>query len=292
MAGASMEDWLAQNPDYQKLQPAFIGLSPEGRRRYSGMVRTFNGERAWGFISVGDLDVMVHVRDCKPSDVMIFTGGQPQPGDIVTFDVEPRQENPHHIQAKRVEGGTAERHCNLKGQGMAKPLQGDGKHFGVVKAFNTKGVGWITCSTTGEDAWVELRDCLGTRPCTGDAVQFDLEPSQTQEGKQQAVNVTGGSAPMDLTLVQKPEYKVDSIKLKRNEKGHLVGCICSLCTGGGTPSSSQPTPKKSNHLAGCVCAACKPGGVVSTPMGGAVRTPTQQRPGPYSGGVGSMGRLY
>eukprot|EP00930_Biecheleria_cincta_P004456 TRINITY_DN10536_c0_g1_i1.p1 TRINITY_DN10536_c0_g1~~TRINITY_DN10536_c0_g1_i1.p1 ORF type:complete len:298 (-),score=46.66 TRINITY_DN10536_c0_g1_i1:51-902(-) len=276
------ESWLLQNPDFHKLQKAFVGYSKEGRKRYSGIVRTFNGERAWGFIAVGDMDVMVHVRDCKPTDVNIFTGGQPQPGDIVTFDVEPRPENPSHFQAKRVEGGTAERACNLRGQGMAQPLKGEGKYFGTVKAFNSKGVGWITC-TTGQDVWVQLKDCLGTRPCTGDAVQFDLGPCEKHEGKQQAVNVTGGSAPLDLDLVKKADYKVDSDRLKRNEKGHLLGCVCSTCTGGSSPSSLPCAPKKS-HLPGCVCSACKLGGVVGTPM--------QQRAGPYSGGVGSMGRLY
>ena len=64
---------------------------------------------------------MVHVNDCKPEDVVacgksslanfvfglcsvcfkvapmcigeeLFTGGQPRPGDIVSFEVEPRQD--------------------------------------------------------------------------------------------------------------------------------------------------------------------------------------------------------
>eukprot|EP00440_Ansanella_granifera_P063451 gb/GFBE01068797.1/.p1 GENE.gb/GFBE01068797.1/~~gb/GFBE01068797.1/.p1 ORF type:complete len:282 (+),score=46.40 gb/GFBE01068797.1/:1-846(+) len=269
------------------------GLQP--KTQYSGVVKSFNDQRGWGILTVQETghDIMVHIRDCIPSDVVLLTGGQPAVGDLLTFEVEQRPDNPNQVQAKRVHGGSQERACNMKGKGRGNSVQGTGSVYGVVKAFNSfRGQGWITCQD-GTDVWAEIRDCISSRPCTGDQVQFDLEPSTTKPGRMQAVNITGGSAPFmeeikgnDMKGKGK-ESQTNHIPEKfiaRNAFGHLPGCVCANCAHSGQGSTVVPA---SQHLPGCVCAMCKA-------MGGG-----KGRPGPYSGGgsgysggMGSMGRLY
>eukprot|EP00931_Biecheleriopsis_adriatica_P073227 TRINITY_DN47558_c0_g1_i1.p1 TRINITY_DN47558_c0_g1~~TRINITY_DN47558_c0_g1_i1.p1 ORF type:complete len:271 (+),score=23.95 TRINITY_DN47558_c0_g1_i1:58-870(+) len=252
--------------------------------RLSGTVTRFDGERCWGFIKLENgIDAMVHIQDCKPTDVNLFTGGQPAPGDIVTCEIEPRPSNPNHMQAKRVIGGTAERHCNIRGKGEIVPEKGDGQFCGIVKAWSIKhGAGWITC-TDGTDAWGEISDVIATRPCTGDVVQFDLIDRKDMPGQKQAIRITGGTAPIqdEGPLSQRQTRKFNAA---RNSIGHLPGCVCAEC------SASNPAPRpvvKKAHLPGCFCAACRS----NQPKVPGLQM-QQQRPGPYNSGFGSMGRLY
>eukprot|EP00930_Biecheleria_cincta_P083293 TRINITY_DN72898_c0_g1_i1.p1 TRINITY_DN72898_c0_g1~~TRINITY_DN72898_c0_g1_i1.p1 ORF type:complete len:306 (+),score=34.38 TRINITY_DN72898_c0_g1_i1:31-918(+) len=287
----------------------------EPRQRFTGKVTRFHAERGWGFIDLNGRDIMVHTNDCKPEDVQLFTGGQPRVGDIVTFDCEPRDGNPEHLQAKRVVGGTDERCCNTKGKGQAQPVPGTGQHYGSVKAFNTKGVGWIQCSD-GSLAWVELADCVGTRPVTRDYVQFDLEPSEAQPGKMQAVNVTGGSAPMDLSkaVLSKDMAKQTChapsapIMLKRNANGHLIGCVCAACAQlapptvpvmptvsnpSGFPHASMPGINLLKHQIGLSASRHIPFSAMPSMVGGMGPVVTQSsRQGPYNGGLSSLGRMF
>eukprot|EP00930_Biecheleria_cincta_P003245 TRINITY_DN104175_c0_g1_i1.p1 TRINITY_DN104175_c0_g1~~TRINITY_DN104175_c0_g1_i1.p1 ORF type:complete len:254 (-),score=31.14 TRINITY_DN104175_c0_g1_i1:219-980(-) len=244
--------------------------------RYTGVVKSFNDQRGWGIVAVNETgrDVMVHIRDCKPQDVALLTGGQPAVGDVLSFELETRDGNPNQMQAKKVEGGTQERACNMKGRGKGRPVQGTGQYFGIVRAFNGfRGIGWIQC-TDGTDAYVELKDCVGTRPVTGDSVQFDVEPSMAKPGKMQAINVTGGSAPLSMEDCGKgsgPSPFVSTERFVRNANGHLAGCVCATCTASGANAVVSGG-------AGC-CGAGK--GVAQA-----------ARLGPYNGGVGTMGRLY
>ncbi|CAJ1369025.1 unnamed protein product, partial [Effrenium voratum] len=132
---------MASMPSVASLASTGIAGVADGapRTRFSGKVTRFHPERGWGFIDLNGTDIMVHVNDCKPEDVELFTGGQPKVGDVVSFEVEPRKDNPEHMQAKRVMGGTDERCCNTKGRGQATPVPGSGQQLGLVKAFNTKG---------------------------------------------------------------------------------------------------------------------------------------------------------
>ena len=93
-----------------------------------GICKSFNGLKGWGFITYGGTDIFVHIKDC--------TGGQPKQGDLLTFDLQPRDNNPTLMQAKNVSGGTAEREQD-KGKGKGSgPVQGTGVFTGVVKTFN------------------------------------------------------------------------------------------------------------------------------------------------------------
>lgn len=240
------------------------------------------------------MDIMVHVNDCKPEDVELFTGGQPQVGDTVSFEIEPRKDNPEHMQAKRVIGGTDERCCNTKGKGQVTPVQGTGQFSGVVKAFNAKGFGWIEFPD-GSRTWVELRDCVGSRPVTGDRVQFDLQATGQPGRALQAVNVTGGTAPLDLK---------DAVLSRDMAKAKAAAATAAAAAKDTKAVGQQLTLKKNaqGHLVGCVCSRCQRSGisdiVATTTITSAAVDPMQlqrqlaKRPGPYSGGMGSMGRLY
>ncbi|CAE7949544.1 cspLB [Symbiodinium sp. KB8] len=150
-----------------------------------GSCKSFNGFKGWGFIDYNGQDVFVHIRDCQ--------GGQPAPGDMLTFDLEESQ--PGKFKAKNVVGGTAERDQDSM-MGKATPVQGTGAHTGTVKSFNaTKGFGFI-CIEGADDVFVHTKSCVGTLPNAGDVVKFDMEPSPNRPGQFQAVNVTGGTAPM------------------------------------------------------------------------------------------------
>eukprot|EP00931_Biecheleriopsis_adriatica_P054980 TRINITY_DN32417_c0_g1_i1.p1 TRINITY_DN32417_c0_g1~~TRINITY_DN32417_c0_g1_i1.p1 ORF type:complete len:282 (+),score=36.02 TRINITY_DN32417_c0_g1_i1:79-924(+) len=277
-------------------------LAPGSRMSGAGKVVRFHAERGWGFIDMNGVDVMVHVNDCMPEDVELFTGGQPKPGDWVTFELEPRKNCPEHMQAKRVVGGTDERCCNTKGKGQATPVPGTGQHFGRVRAFNAKGLGWITCAD-GSDAWVELNDCVGTRPVTGDKVQFDLEPCDLHPGKMRATSVTGGTAPMDLkdAILGKDMAKlgieisvpkaINPMTLKKNANGHLIGCVCAACAQMGMSNVAMPTMPVTNSF---IPPGPMPPGMVPLAMMNAHKnnSSSSSRPSPYSGGMGSMGRMY
>eukprot|EP00931_Biecheleriopsis_adriatica_P023465 TRINITY_DN14809_c0_g1_i1.p1 TRINITY_DN14809_c0_g1~~TRINITY_DN14809_c0_g1_i1.p1 ORF type:complete len:325 (+),score=56.60 TRINITY_DN14809_c0_g1_i1:48-977(+) len=173
---------------------------------YQGVVRSFNSSKGWGFIECNGQDIFVHIKDCKPTNVECVTGGQPQVGDVLVFELEPRASNPGHLQAKNVSGGTAERFQNLRGAGTGKPVPGDGEHSGRVKCFGAKGIGWITLQD-GTEAFMHKDDCVGSRPITGDLVQFDLVKSETKPGKMQAKNITGGSAPIEDMIPAPKEGK-------------------------------------------------------------------------------------
>lgn len=284
--------------------PSAVALfEADPRRRYSGRVTRFHPERGWGFVELNGVDIMVHVNDCKPEDVELFTGGQPQVGDTVSFEIEPRKDNPEHMQAKRVIGGTDERCCNTKGKGQVTPVQGSGQFYGVVKAFNAKGFGWIE-SFDGSRTWVELRDCVGSRPVTGDRVQFDLQLTGQAGRALQAVNVTGGTAPLDLkdAVLSRDMAKAKAVAATAAAAAKAAAAAAAKDTKAMGP---QLTLKKNaqGHLVGCVCSRCQRSGisdvVATTTITSAAMDPMQlqrqlaaKRPGPYSGGMGSMGRLY
>ena len=142
-------------------------------------------------MDMGGSDVFVHINDC--------TGGQPKEGDVLSFDVVPRQNNPEHMQAKNVTGGTAPR---SQSPGFTGPVEGTGAYSGTVKFMGAKGYGFIT-SADGTEIFINIKDCVGSKPVTGDAVKFDLSPSDNKPGEMQARNITGGSAPLDSALGMK-----------------------------------------------------------------------------------------
>ncbi|CAK9073123.1 unnamed protein product [Durusdinium trenchii] len=89
-------------PRYRHPPPPFMADvdTDVDRTWYTEKVTRFHPERGWGFIELNGMDIMVHVNDCKPEDVVI--------------------------------GGTDERCCNTKGKGQATPIEGAGQHTGIV----------------------------------------------------------------------------------------------------------------------------------------------------------------
>ncbi|CAE8694780.1 unnamed protein product [Polarella glacialis] len=66
-----------------------------------GFCKSFHGQKGWGFIECMGSDVFVHIKDCH--------GGQPAPGDTLTFDLAPNEAKPGQMIARGVTGGTAQR---------------------------------------------------------------------------------------------------------------------------------------------------------------------------------------
>jgi len=70
-----------------------------GNGSCQGTVKSFNPNKGFGFIIYEGQDLFVHVRDCS--------GGCPQTGDTVAFDVTDSANKPGSKQASNVTGGTA-----------------------------------------------------------------------------------------------------------------------------------------------------------------------------------------
>jgi cold shock CspA family protein len=152
----------------------------------TGTCKTFNAMKGWGFIDMGGSDVFVHINDC-------VGGSQPKDGDILSFDVVPRPNNPEHMQAKNCTGGTGVR---SQVPGFAGPVQGTGAYTGTVKFMGSKGYGFITAAD-GTDVFMNIKDCVGSKPVSGDTVKYDITASDNKPGMMQARNITGGTAPLD-----------------------------------------------------------------------------------------------
>lgn len=72
---------------------------------------------------------------------------------------------------------------------------------GVVKNFND-GKGWGFILYQGQDVFVHIKDCQASKPCTNDAVKFDLDAEKAAQGKMKAINVTGGTGSLDAVKGQ------------------------------------------------------------------------------------------
>eukprot|EP00747_Dinoflagellata_sp_TGD_P121723 gnl/TRDRNA2_/TRDRNA2_173482_c2_seq1.p1 gnl/TRDRNA2_/TRDRNA2_173482_c2~~gnl/TRDRNA2_/TRDRNA2_173482_c2_seq1.p1 ORF type:complete len:202 (-),score=57.73 gnl/TRDRNA2_/TRDRNA2_173482_c2_seq1:98-703(-) len=154
---------------------------------YQGIVKSFNPDKGYGFITYEGTDVFLHLN--------ALAGAPPNAGDAVVFDMEPSPTKPGTMIAKNVTGGTGA--AWIKGKyvsGTPVGVTGTGKCTGVVKSFGQSGWGFIVYE--GQDIFCYFNDCVGSRPQAGDVVQFDLVDSDTKPGTMKAVNVTGGTAPL------------------------------------------------------------------------------------------------
>ncbi|OLQ07828.1 hypothetical protein AK812_SmicGene8738 [Symbiodinium microadriaticum] len=152
-------------------------------------------EEGFGFIDMGGVTVFVHSSDCEP-------GKQPKEGDVLTFNYEPRKNNPEQMQARSVKGCSAAR-TDVWGQpAFAGPVEGTGAYTGSVKNFGSKGYGFIVMED-GVEMFFNIKDCVGSKPVAGDTVKFDIEESPIKPGSKQAKNVTGGSQPLDPPMGMK-----------------------------------------------------------------------------------------
>eukprot|EP00437_Effrenium_voratum_P003722 CAMPEP_0181432678 /NCGR_PEP_ID=MMETSP1110-20121109/18895_1 /TAXON_ID=174948 /ORGANISM="Symbiodinium sp., Strain CCMP421" /LENGTH=231 /DNA_ID=CAMNT_0023556097 /DNA_START=48 /DNA_END=739 /DNA_ORIENTATION=+ len=159
----------------------------------SGTCTAFNAAKGFGFIDMAGATVFVHNSDCEE-------GKQPKVGDLLTFTVEPRRNNPEQMCAKNVKGCSEDRQPAWGpgggGGAWAGPVEGTGAHTGSVKSFGSKGYGFITMDD-GAEMFFNVRDCVGSKPIAGDKVKFDICDSERNPGHKQATNVTGGSQPLD-----------------------------------------------------------------------------------------------
>ncbi|CAE8649794.1 unnamed protein product [Polarella glacialis] len=239
-----------------------------------GTCKSFNGLKGWGFIDMGGTDVFIHIRD--------VTGLQPKQGDVLSFDVEARAQDPSKYQAKNISGGTAPREQEGGGMmgGSVTPVQGTGAYEGTVKSFNPmKGFGFIGLSGGGDDVFCHVKDCVGTQAQQGDIVKFDVEASQNNPGKMQAKNVTGGTAALgqggmmggQVTPVQGTGAYEGTVKSFNGMKGfgfialsgggddvfvHVKECVGSMPQQGDIvkldvePSQSKPGQMQAKNVTG------------------------------------------
>eukprot|EP00747_Dinoflagellata_sp_TGD_P122686 gnl/TRDRNA2_/TRDRNA2_173673_c0_seq2.p2 gnl/TRDRNA2_/TRDRNA2_173673_c0~~gnl/TRDRNA2_/TRDRNA2_173673_c0_seq2.p2 ORF type:complete len:223 (+),score=61.25 gnl/TRDRNA2_/TRDRNA2_173673_c0_seq2:54-722(+) len=153
-----------------------------------GVIKNYDHNKGYGFITYEGEEVFLHVSN--------LAGAPPNKGDTVMFDIEPSPANPGTMVAKNVSGGTGA--AWIKGKyvgGQTLAVQGTGKHVGVVKNFGKSGWGFIIHE--GQEYFCMVKDCVGSRPQEGDVVQFDLAPAEAKPGTMKAVNVTGGTAPLE-----------------------------------------------------------------------------------------------
>ncbi|CAE8616621.1 unnamed protein product [Polarella glacialis] len=101
-------------------QPGGMGSfsgAVQGTGAYSGVVKSFNGEKGFGFIAVeGSDDAFCHLKQC--------VGSQPVQGDTVKFDLEPSRSKPGQMQATNVTGGSAPLGGGMGGMGGYAPMWG------------------------------------------------------------------------------------------------------------------------------------------------------------------------
>lgn len=145
--------------------------------------------KGFGFIDMGGITLFVHQSECEPGKV-------PKVGDVLTFQYEPRRQNPEQFQAKNVKGCTGVSESAAWGAPFTGPVQGTGVHTGTVKSFGPKGYGFINMED-GKEMFFNVKDCVGSKPISGDTVRFDVVDSDTKPGQLKAANITGGSQPLD-----------------------------------------------------------------------------------------------
>eukprot|EP00933_Yihiella_yeosuensis_P031937 TRINITY_DN2552_c0_g2_i1.p1 TRINITY_DN2552_c0_g2~~TRINITY_DN2552_c0_g2_i1.p1 ORF type:complete len:229 (-),score=69.20 TRINITY_DN2552_c0_g2_i1:148-834(-) len=154
-----------------------------------GTCKSFNGLKGWGFAECNGADIFLHINDCSPADK------QPVKGDVLFFNIQPKEGSADQMQAKDITGCTGRRENMV--HVFKGPVDGTGAYTGVVKAFGAKGFGFITSDADGTDVFMHLKDCVGSKPQVGDKVKFDIGESDTKPGVMQARNITGGALPLD-----------------------------------------------------------------------------------------------
>jgi len=153
---------------------------------FSGTIKSFNSFKGYGFVTYNETDVFAHLNDCQ--------GGIPQPGDVVTFDLEESPSKPGTYKAVKITGGTGQPAPTKGGKGGGKaPMAGTGACKGLVKSYSEQKA-WGFLTYEGQDVFFHVKDMVdGSAPVTGDTLQFDLEDNPSKPGSLKAKNVTGGS---------------------------------------------------------------------------------------------------
>ena len=74
--------------------------------------------------------------------------------------------------------------CSL-GRALHWSSSGTGAHTGTVKSFGPKGYGFINMED-GKEMFFNVKDCVGSKPISGDTVRFDVVDSDTKPGQLKA----------------------------------------------------------------------------------------------------------
>merc|ERR1712224_641426 len=70
----------------------------------------------------------------------------------------------------------------------------------TVKSFNpVNKYGFINFEGMDGGLFFHAKSCIGSFPQAGDTVKFDIEPNPSKPGSNQAVNITGGSQPLNFS---------------------------------------------------------------------------------------------
>mmetsp|Transcript_19802 Transcript_19802/g.44923 ORF Transcript_19802/g.44923 Transcript_19802/m.44923 type:complete len:329 (-) Transcript_19802:174-1160(-) len=182
----------------------------------TGTVKSFNPAKGWGFIDCCGVDIFVHVKHCVT--------GQPEVGDVLTFDIEKNPKHPEQPQAKNVKGCSGQRADEINKQLIAnmlgidapaepKPEVPKGAFQGMVCFWNAdKGFGFIEPDIYKQPVLLQAQDCSG-QPAVGDRVYFDVEPFKMDDSMQlKAINVSNVNA-------KSPIAKEEGYGPMSNEKG-------------------------------------------------------------------------
>ncbi|CAE7441090.1 unnamed protein product [Symbiodinium sp. CCMP2592] len=167
----------------------------------TGTVKSFNPAKGWGFIDCCGVDIFVHVKHCVT--------GQPEVGDLLTFDIEKNPKHPEQPQAKNVKGCTGKRADEINKQLIANMLgisdlapqeakveTPKGAFQGMVCFWNPeKGFGFIEPDVYKQPVLLQAQDFRG-QPTVGERVFFDVEPFKMDDSMQlKAINVSSMNAP-------------------------------------------------------------------------------------------------
>lgn len=203
------------------------GMASQMAGMISGVVKSFNPSKGFGFIEVpGTPDVFLHLNNCVGSqpvvgDTVSFSveTSNSRPGQMIAKNVTggsaPLGSSTGYGPATmggmasmsgpyaRMGGGG----CGMGGMcgtgglggmcgggmgGMCGGM-GGGSFTGILKSFNAeKGFGFIEVAGSA-DVFLHVRDCIGTKPQVGDALQFNVQPS-SKAGQMKAISVIGGTA--------------------------------------------------------------------------------------------------
>jgi len=111
------------------------GKGAAGTGTCAGTVKSYSGEKGWGFVEYNGQDIFLHIKNCN--------GGTPQSGDWLTFDVADAVQGNGKLMAVNISGCTG---WSEKGKGKGKGGKGDKGGYGAMwgggKGDWGKGGGW------------------------------------------------------------------------------------------------------------------------------------------------------
>jgi len=182
-------DWRATNVLYNRDPPDRLGLLkmppwniqfslpvPSAVRRASGLIRSFNPTKGWGFITktYEKFDVFFSREE-------FLSVHDPRVGDYVEFDLHesPRGLRAHQIETKK-KPQVPLRDFLLLPDLEAHEMEGS-RQYGLVKSWQDKGWGHIVSEKTMTEVFVHssgIRNKRNPELNVGDRVEYELETTE------------------------------------------------------------------------------------------------------------------